>query len=193
MAIVFKLNTDKCILAIWEISESLKNLKEQYNDENIPKFKSLKRKKEYLATRILLNKLAPKTQISYNIYGAPELNISKQISISHSDKYVLIGISNLSIGVDIQKVDVRTKNYLNRFNNESKGITLDKNKATLIWSCKEAIFKWHQKGQINFKTDIKIYPFEIVDNGKIIAEFKEKKVELKFIRIDNYYLVYVCK
>ena len=68
-----------------------------------------------------------------------------------------------------------------------------KEKATLIWCAKEAIYKWHQKGNIDFIKDIKLHNFEIEEKGLLTAEFKTEQLFLNYQKINNHYLVYVCK
>jgi len=72
-------------------------------------------------------------------------------------------------------------------------IPLSKDKATLIWCCKEAIYKWHQKGNVNFSNDIIISPFIVQQEGSLNAEFKQTKLTLYYKKIKTHFLVYVCK
>ena len=70
---------------------------------------------------------------------------------------------------------------------------LSKEKATLIWCAKEAIYKWYQKGNINFIKDIKLHNFKIKKKGILKANFKTEQILLNYQKINNHYLVYVCK
>ena len=42
--------------------------------------------------------------ISYNKFGAPELNISQNISISHSKELAVVLLGNKKVGIDIEKI-----------------------------------------------------------------------------------------
>jgi len=66
-------------------------------------------------------------------------------------------------------------------------------KATLIWCCKEAIYKWHQKGNLNFKDDIKIESFDVKESGEIFANFNDNKLTLNYKEFNRHFLVYLCK
>ena len=44
---------------------------------------------------------------------------------------------------------------------------LSKEKATLIWCCKEAVFKWHQTGGVDLIKDIIIPSFILEEKGQI--------------------------
>ena len=62
---------------------------------------------------------------------------------------------------------------------------LSKEKATLIWCTKEAIYKWYQKGNIDFIKDIKLHNFEIAEKGVLTAEFKTERLFLNYQKINN--------
>jgi phosphopantetheinyl transferase len=45
------------------------------------------------------------------------------------------------------------------------------NLLTLLWSCKEAVFKWYGSAEVDFKKDIHLKPFDISAEGIINCEF----------------------
>ena len=193
MPLAHKLKFSNCIIAIWNTTESLDDLKKESDISDVYIFKSEKRKKEIFSRNLLLNKMIPEAKISYNNFGAPQINTSDNISISHSKNLVAIGFSKLKIGIDIQKISEKALSLSPRFICESNLNNLSIEKATLLWCCKEAIYKWHQKGSVNFKSDIYIYPFELRTSGTVSANFKTEKLSLSYIKIDTFYLVYLCK
>ena len=193
MGILKKIEKNNCIIAIWDMQESLEELMQQSADISIPDFNNEKRKKEYLVSRLLLKDIAPKTKITYNEYGAPKLENGKHISISHSKNLVAIIFSKQKVGLDIEKISKKPLRLASKFISEDEHQNLTEEKATLIWCVKEAIFKWHQKGNIDFKKDIKIKAFEIMEKGEISCNFKGEKIIVKYRKIDNQYLAYVCR
>ena len=193
MGVISTTNMPNCTIAIWKITESIDELLKFSNKINLPKFNTEKRTKEWIASRLLLQKINPSYSISYNVFGAPELNSSSYISISHSKELVAVITSKNRIGMDIEKISKKTVRLAAKFVSKNNLTGLTPEKATLIWCCKEAIFKWHQKGDINFIDDIQIQPFKPMMKGKIKATFKEAKLILNYHKINNYYLVYVCK
>ena len=193
MPLAHKLKFSNCIIAIWNTTESLDDLKKESDISDIYIFKSEKRKKEIFSRNLLLNKMIPEAKISYNNFGAPQINTSDNISISHSKNLVAIGFSKLKIGIDIQKISEKALSLSPRFICESNLNNLSIEKATLLWCCKEAIYKWHQKGSVNFKSDIYIYPFELRTSGTVSANFKTEKLSLSYNKIDTFFLVYLCK
>jgi len=193
MPVIQKIKANNCQIAIWDINESLDKLIQLSNNMNVSKFKSKKKKKEFLSSRLLLTELLPNDVISYNTYGAPEVVDDNFISISHSKNLVAIIVSKTKVGLDIEQISKKPLELSSKFISQNCHHLLSEEKATLIWCCKEAIFKWHQKGNIDFIADIKINPFIIKDEGQLIAEFKNQKLTLHYKKIDAHFLVYVCK
>ena len=67
-------------IGIWEEEESLEELLQLTKKISIPNCKTEKRKKEFLISRLLLHNISPNTNISYNKFGAPELDNFQNIS-----------------------------------------------------------------------------------------------------------------
>ena len=193
MTIIKQFKEEFCEIAVWKTQESLDEIIQLSNSSHVSKFKTEKRKKELLSTRILLRKLLPDDSISYNIHGAPELKNNKFISISHSKDLTAIIIGQSKVGIDVEKIREKALRVSSKFISKNAHKLISKEKATLIWCCKEAIYKWYQKGKINFIEDIKILPFRIQETGSLIAKFKSKKLVLQYQKIEDHFLVYVCK
>lgn len=180
-------------IGIWNITERLSQFIKLSKIEHIPKFKKKERIKEFLACRLLLNEIAPNTLITYNKYGAPEINTDDFISISHSNNMSAIIISKKKVGLDVEKISEKALKLSSKFMLKDLHTPVSKEKATLIWCCKEAIYKWEQKGGINFISDIKIMPFKIKSYGTINAILRNKKLTLNYEKVNTHFLVYICK
>ena len=111
-------------------------------------FKSEKRQKEWLGTRLLLKLIeGQNAQISYKATGAPILvNNQKHISISHSGTYVAIALSNCHIGLDVQLITDKAMRLKSRFLSEKEALLLtsqtDIEGAIRLWCAKEAVYKY---------------------------------------------------
>lgn len=193
MGVIKKYTENNCQIAIFDLNESLTELLKLGARFDSSNFKTEKRKKDFLVSRLLLNELEPNQQISYNSNGAPEISNGKHISISHSKNLVAIIISDKKVGLDIEHISEKPLRLSPKFITDNSHQDLTKEKATLIWCCKEAVFKWHQKGSIDFKKDILISPFIMKEKGKIETDFNKTKHTLYYTKIDTHYLVYVCK
>ena len=194
----FKLEKNKSFY-IWEIKESLMDLEKEVtlslNDkEKLLSIKLAQRKKEFLASRALLNftKLQ-NTEIKYNKDGAPELDNGKYISITHCENFAGIAIGNNKIGFDLEiyreKIFVIAPKFLNEaekfiyeFNSVIKGLTL-------IWTAKEAIYKAVSAKGISFKNNIIISPFKNEQKkgfAKVYLNQKEMQFSVNFIIRKNF-------
>ena len=193
MGIIKRYTENNCQIAIWDLNESLTGLLKLGARFDSSNFKTEKRKKEFLVSRLLLNELEPNQQISYNSNGAPEISNGKHISISHSKNLVAIIISDKKVGLDIEYISEKPLRLSPKFISDISQQDLTKEKATLIWCCKEAVFKWHQKGGFDFIKDIIIPEFTVKEKGIITLQFKNKELNLNYQKINNQYLVYVCK
>ncbi len=180
-------------IGIWNITEKSNQLLRLSKMESIPKFKTEKRIKEFLSCRLLLNELRPHIFINYNEYGAPEANNNDFVSISHSKNMSAVILSKNKVGLDIEKISQKALNLSSKFMSKDIHAPVSTAKATLIWCCKEAIYKWNQKGNINFISDIKIIPFKIKQHGKINAIFRNKSLTLYYEKVNTHFLVYICK
>ena len=77
--------------------------------------------------------------------------------------------------------------FLSIFDNISHSIE----ETTLAWSAKETIFKLHQKGDIDYKSDIQIKEINY-DENKIKVLFNDNNIVLNYNKLNNHFLVYVC-
>ena len=193
MPITNKIEREGISILVWRITETLEELKVLSGYLNTNNYRSEKREKEYLITRLMVNKTCKNETIIYNEFGAPELDNGKHLSISHSKELVTIIVSDIKSAIDIEKISEKALQIASKFVSERNLIQLSKEKATLIWCIKEAIYKWHQKGGIDFIKDIIITEFFAKKHGKVTAYFREKKLNLNYLKINNHYLVYVCR
>ena len=65
-------------------------------------------------------------------------------------------------GIDIQEISKKSLRISSKFINQHIQ-NLTKEKCTLIWAIKEAVFKWHRKGSVDFKKDIQVPDFNIAE------------------------------
>ena len=106
---------------------------------------------------------------------------------------VAIIISEKQVSIDIEQISEKALRLSSKFVSEKNLKKLSKEKATLIWCLKEVVCKWHQKGGVDFIKDIIIPEFSVKEKGIITIQFKNKELNLNYQKINNHYLVYVCK
>lgn len=196
-------------LGIWEIQESLEFLKSNVrlskNEElTFEKIKNENRKKQWLASRIILDKISETNKLSivYKENGQPLIKDgTHQISISHTTKYVAVILSQfLNVGIDIEGIHPRVLKIRHKFvsNEEDHYLNNSQNleeSLILIWSAKEALFKMHGKQNVDFRKNITIKPFKIQPIGEIESLFSidnnARSHHLHYKKIHDHMLVYV--
>jgi len=147
MPLIKTKKTEKYTYAIWKIKEDsdtlLKLLKpNKYELALLNKIINQKRKDQSIAAKILLNNiLQKKTTIFYN-GKVPYCKEFSNISITHSDNYAAVLLSEKKIGIDLQKEEQKIIKVKNKFLSKEK----EKNNYSIedlhfIWTAKEALYK----------------------------------------------------
>lgn len=127
-----------------------------------------------------------KLEIETYEYGKPYFkNLDKYFNISHSMEYVVVGLSNLDLAVDIQMIDskylkISKKLYYNNNNN------IDINQVIRDFTIKEAFIKYYGKSILYNLKDINI-------DDNYVSTNLEDSLSYKSYLIDNYYLTVVSK
>ena len=172
-------------LSIWSIEESEDFFISQINlTENCKKrlelIKSPQKRKQFLSVRSLikLNDIQLK-DLYYNEFGAPQLKSNKYISISHTNNYSAIAISNNPVGVDIEHFKDKIKKIKHKFISNAETKLIDINSVrdlTVVWSIKESIYKLYKKQGLSFKNNIKIKSIsDDFKNCSVLVEDLDKK------------------
>lgn len=185
------------LLGLWHITESLEELLlnielTPIDQVNLEKRISLRRKKEWLACKNLMrsinNHVVP---VRYDLNGKPFDDEGKyQISMSHSGQYACVYLSPAGpVGADVQKLKPTITASADYFLNDEELHWADiSNNALmhLLWSAKEAAFKFAGQNELNVKKDIVIKSFNSNQNEPIEVTIYSRKITEK-IRIDYYF------
>lgn len=117
-------------------------------------FKNIRRKREFIATRILRHDNLGFEHIHYDPNGAPYINNEGYISISHSANMVGLAINQFySVGLDLEFPRERIISVKSKFlsKNEMDIFDTDDYKiVTKLWSAKEALYKLAGRKRILF-------------------------------------------
>ena len=174
-------------IGLWKITEELRELEllTMLSGPDLVTYSgisALHRKKEWLATRALLNDLtAERTRIKYDNDGCPAPENGKfNISISHTTGFVAVMLHDVfHPGIDIELTSRHIGRVARRFLSPeefevcSDQTGLSNEKLLLHWCAKEAIFKMVPFNNIEFSTDILISLNENVQNsGSFTGVFK---------------------
>ncbi len=171
MPLVYSQNIHpNCIVAAWFIEEG-----EDYFLQHIHIIETIAhphKRLQHLAGRYLLQKLLPHVNVNSirrtaeNKPYLPDQHF--QFSISHCKNLVaVIACTGVACGIDVEAPRSSIMSVSAKFIHKNE-IDLLTNKhmaeeeaATIIWSAKEAIFKWYGKGQVDFKEHIRIHEIQV--------------------------------
>ena len=199
-------HNDETSIFIWKIDESLQELSEnivltQHSSERILSMKSELHKRGFMSVRHLLKNAGyTDADLYYNNNGKPHLRDEKHISITHSYHFSAIIISNIEVGIDIEKNREKIKIIQNKFVNFERGFLHPSDdlieQLTVVWGAKESLYKIYPFGGLTFKNDIDINPFKIEDkktSGTIRVTNWHKNYAVFFEQINGFTLVYALE
>ena len=196
-------------LYLWKITEDLSELKSQIRLKNssiarLESMKSESHQKGFLAVRMLLqHNEYDDFDLYYDAFGKPHIKPQGcfvkdvEISISHSNDFSAIVISQEKVGLDLEQIKDKTLRIAPRFMDVSHLENLSKEekikKATVIWGIKESIFKIKNEQGISFPNHIFEDDFSLEGKkSKAILKFnnREEVFNIIFDTIEDY--IYVC-
>jgi len=193
-------------ICIWQLTENAEELLDglvlSANDaQRFSQLRSPRRKTEFLASRRLLQRVfGSATKIEYQQHGKPFLSPPKaQISISHSNDFAVLFLSQKNIGVDIERENRNIDHVCQRFLHPNELASLNtlqnKQRAKIVyWSAKEAIFKCSATNGISFQQQIRIDAFNTDSEQSFTAQLIEPQktthFELHSLFFENNVLVY---
>jgi phosphopantetheinyl transferase len=155
-------------LGIWKIEES-----EEFYQQTVPVKRDVShpaKRLQHLAGRFLLPYLFkdfPLSQILIADTRKPYLaDDTYHFSISHCGTYAGVIVSSTNrVGIDIEMVAPRLYNIVHKFVNETEKVflqewegldTMHLQLTTILWSAKEALFKWYGLGQVDFREHMRL-------------------------------------
>ena len=188
---------------VWKIEESYDDLYKgielnEHSSKRLDGMRSQLHQRAFLSVRHLL-KLAGYSDFDlyYNQYGKPLLIDKKHISITHSHQFSAIIISDIDIGIDIEKNRSKIIRIQDKFVNTNVDSLSDEDivkQLTVIWGAKEAMYKTYPYGGLSFHNHISIDPFLFANKkstGKVIFEDWKKEYHINFMFFDEgFTLVY---
>lgn len=188
MPVFYEHINDFAKIAIWYIAEE-----KNFFLQRVPLQREIThphKQLQHLAGRYLLQHLYP--DFPYHLIEIADTrkpylpNEEYHFSISHCGDYAAVIVSkDYRVGIDIELVTPKVEKIKHKFLSEGElnniqHSTLNTQHLTLLWCCKEAVFKWYGSGGVDFREDIHLKPFDVnPDEGIIKCEFvKDEGVQL---------------
>lgn len=154
-------------MGIWKIEEN-----EDFFLQEVPLQRHIShphKRLQHLSGRYLLKKLFP--DFPYELIMIADTrkpflsNEAYHFSISHCGDFAAAIVSSVNrVGVDIELVKPMIEKISHKFLGESEMKLLYEGESgtdrtallTICWSAKEAMFKWHGDGGVDFKSDMQL-------------------------------------
>lgn len=192
-------------MAIWELAESEDFFGEKVSVQS--QIKHPQKRLQHFAGRYLLPFLFPDfplSEIAIADTRKPFLPDEQyHFSISHCGNYAAAIVSMKErVGVDIELYTERVHKIKHKYLHPDELLFVnaypiaDQTKLlTLLWSAKEAMFKWWGSGEVDFSEVLRFDPFEFSEKGIIQARFEKWEIilpmELHYQMMDTMCLVWV--
>lgn len=192
-------------LAIWKIAEP-----EEFFLSKVPLQREIThpgKRLQHLAGRYLLAFLFPDFphhEIEIADTRKPFLRAEQyHFSISHCSAYAAAIVStSLRAGIDVEFVTARLEKIKHKFLHSEERQFVNAHPPSdqlkllsILWSAKEAIYKWYGDGGVIFNEMIRIFSFEIAQQGIIEAAFTKNHLKQKLLLhyqfLENLTLVWV--
>ena len=126
--------------------------------EKLFSFRSSNRKMEFVAARILRNRIFGLKHIHYLSDGSPYIEDEKFISISHSKGVAALAVNEFhKIGLDIETPRNKILQLMDKFLSEQEKNNFDitnPKEVTKLWSVKESFYKLANRKKIHFKSEL---------------------------------------
>lgn len=168
-------------MALWKITESLEQLQGYLGTAKLPEeIHNPLKQMEWLAARICVKSICEQLTLKYT--GVTKNNDGKPLllnypmfglSITHSYPYVAAIISKRAeVGIDVEHPREKLLKLAPRFlsNEELADAGNQIQKICLYWCAKETLFKYYSKGNVVFKEELFIKPFNLQAQGLISGE-----------------------
>jgi 4'-phosphopantetheinyl transferase len=197
-------NRENTLIYIWKITESEAYLRTDIELSENSKNRLLTMSSElhrrgFLSIRHLLNIAGYNDlDLHYSEHGKPHLTDHKYISITHSFEFTAIIISDVSIGIDIEKQRDKIKRIAPKFiGYEETFIASLENpvkELTVVWGAQESMDNLYGHKGLGFKAHCLVEAFSMKSDqtvARLVHEGNNLKFDVFFEEIEDFMLAYV--
>lgn len=193
---------------IWKIQESENELSKGLvlREQSIRRINGMKseiHRKGFLSIRHLMAEAGyVDADMYYDEIGKPHLKDGKKISITHSNHFTGIIVStNMKVGIDIEKHRDKILRIAYKFTPIEEYKTIANTEAlvrklTVVWGCKESLYKIYEQEGLSFLNHIIINDFDLMDGvttGEIVFSGARTKYGITFLEFEEFTCVYALK
>jgi len=193
------------LVYVWKIEESEIQLAEGIRlTENCQRrmlgMRSELHRRGFLSIRHLMAEAGYEdADMYYDDSGKPHLNDGKHISITHSNHFTGIIVSDeKEVGIDIEKQRDKILRIAHKFTPIEEYKTIANTdalirKLTIVWGCKESLYKIYAQEGLSFLHHIDIADFSLSDGkttGEILYQGKTSHYGINFLEFEGFTCVY---
>lgn len=193
---------------IWKIEESENNLAQgieltPHCQNRIDGMKSELHRRGFLSIRHLMALAGYEDKdLYYDQSGKPHLTDGNHISITHSHQFTGIIVSEVAeVGIDIEMQRDKITRIAYKFTpieayddiKDEKDLV---RKFTIVWGCKESLYKIYATVGLSFFKHIYIEDFSLLDTdlkGQIIYQDNTSFYDIRFLEFEGFTCVYAVK
>lgn len=165
--------------------------------------KSEMHRKGFLSIRHLMGEAGyVDADLYYDSVGKPHLNNGKHISITHSNQFTGIIVSDAEeVGIDIEMQREKILRIAHKFTPIEEYRTIANTdalirKLTIVWGCKESLYKIYAEPGLSFLQHISIKDFSLSDeriDGEVLYQENSTPFNIRFIEFEGFTCVYAVK
>lgn len=189
---------------IWKIEESFEELSDgtdltQTCANRVANMKSDLHRRGFMSIRHLM---ALEGYSDFDLYydenGKPHLKDGMKISITHSFIFTAIIISDMEVGIDIEKQRNKILRIAHKFTPIEEYRTIANEdalirKLTIVWAAKESLYKSFAEKSVSFLQHINVDEFQLDDNittGRVEYNGKETVYDIEFLEFEGFTCAY---
>ncbi len=193
---------------IWKIEESEDELAKdiqltQHCENRMNAMKSEMHRKGFLSIRHLMAAAGyVDADLFYDENGKPHLKDGNKISITHSGQFTGIIVSKeKEVGIDIERQRDKILRIAHKFTPIAEYKTIANSdalirKLTVVWGCKESLYKIYAEKGLSFLHHIDIKDFSLSDStttGEVIYQGKQTHFDINFLEFERFTCVYAIR
>lgn len=193
---------------IWKIEESENELARgieltPHCQNRMAGMKSEMHRRGFLSIRHLMAEAGyVDADLYYDKVGKPHLKDGNHISITHSNQFTGIIVSQTDeVGIDIEKQRDKILRIAHKFTPIEEYRTIANSEAlirklTVVWGCKESLYKIYAEPGLSFINHINIMDFSLNDNattGEVLYQGKKTNFAISFLEFEEFTCVYAIR
>lgn len=193
---------------LWKIDESEAQLSKDIEltthcQNRLEGMKSEMHRRGFLSIRHLMAEAGyVDADLFYDDNGKPHLKDGKRISITHSNHFTGIIVSaDSEVGIDIEKQRDKILRIAHKFTPIAEYRTIANSEAlirklTIVWGCKESLYKIYAEPGLSFLHHIIIKDFRLSDTkttGEIMYKGQTSNFDISFLEFEGFTLVYALR